>query len=284
MYDIALSVQSCLRAGTTVHVAWLVDGAPSDPSEAVAITPGGGKMGSLLGGALDQIVIDALPGIGEKGGLVRVSVGPVEALMTNLAQGTELIIAVAPGPVFPVGLWDLLAAGTPTTFSLDVEERSFARAKLLEPTGESRVVLTDDQLLTFLSPVPRVVISGSGEIADALATVFTAAGWRADVIADVSAATGVMATLSPMDAVVVMGHDVEISGRALQGAIGSKAGYIGSIGAPHMQQLRHDWLSYRGVEWDERVHGPAGLPIEASSPGEIAISIAAEAVSTLRSG
>ncbi len=64
-----------------------------------------------------------------------------------------------------------------------------------------------------------------------------------------------MATLSPIDAVVVMGHDVETAGRALQGALESNVGYIGSIGSPRMQELRNQWLAYRGVAWDDRVRG-----------------------------
>ncbi len=88
-----------------------------------------------------------------------------------------------------------------------------------------------------------------------------------------------MATLSAIDAVVVLGHDVETSGRALQGALESSAGYIASIGSPRMQELRREWLAYRGVEWDDRVRGPAGIDIGADNPPEIAVSIVAEAIS-----
>ncbi|NIR41615.1 MAG: hypothetical protein GWN79_27005, partial [Actinobacteria bacterium] len=62
MYDIALSVLSCLRADTEVHAAWIVSGIDSDGSEAVALTPGGGRMGSLLEGALDHALAEAIPG------------------------------------------------------------------------------------------------------------------------------------------------------------------------------------------------------------------------------
>ena len=51
MYDIALSVSACLRAGTRVDVAWAVraDGFSSrDPNEALAITPGGGRIAKCL--------------------------------------------------------------------------------------------------------------------------------------------------------------------------------------------------------------------------------------------
>ena len=48
MYDVAMSVLSCLRAGTDVHVAWVVTPEAASPGSAVAVTPGGGRMGSVL--------------------------------------------------------------------------------------------------------------------------------------------------------------------------------------------------------------------------------------------
>ena len=91
-----------------------------------------------------------------------------------------------------------------------------------------------------------------------------------------------MATLSAIDAVVVLGHDVEAAGRGLEAAVKSNAGYIASVGSPRMQELREDWLSYRGVGWDDRIRGPAGFDIGADTPQEIALSIAAEAVAVQR--
>ena len=48
-----------------------------------------------------------------------------------------------------------------------------------------------------------------------------------------------------------------------------------------MQELRRQWIEYRGASWDDRVHGPAGISIGASNPEEIAISVVAEAVAVL---
>ena len=68
----------------------------------------------------------------------------------------------------------------------------------------------------------------------------------------------------------------------LQVALDSDAGYIGALGSRSMQQARADWLAYRDVTDLSRVHGPAGLDIGASTPAEIAVSIAAQIVSVTR--
>ena len=281
MYDVALSVLSCLRAGTDVQVAWIVSGAQTDGTEAVALTPGGGRMGSLLQGTLDHSLVEAFPGLGDDGGLVHLAVGPVESLVSGLPEGTELTIAVAPGRSLPEELWEDLVKRRPVSFALAIDGRQFTGIELLEPTDHA-VTLTDDRLACSFVPVPWVVIAGGGPIAESLSEAFALVGWRPSIIPDVGASAGVMATLAPIDTIVVLGHDVETTGRALQAAIGSNAGYIGSIGSPRMQELREEWLSYRGVPWSDRVRGPAGLPIGASNPGEIAISIVAEAVASLR--
>ncbi len=282
MYDVALSVLSCLRAGTAVHVAWVVSPTPADPGEAVAITPGGGRMGSLMGGALDHAIAEAVRGLDDGGRLVEVTLGPVEALITGQPEGTTVTLALIAGSALPIDVWEDLTARRATRFALRVDGRHLDQPDQLEPDAPG-IELSADRLVTSLVPVTRVVISGAGPIAAALGDAFALIGWQASVFADVSAAAGLMATLAPIDAVIVMGHDVETAGRALQAAIESGAGYIGSIGSPRMQELRRQWLAYRDVGWDERVRGPAGLSIGASSPPEIAISIVAEAISAQHS-
>jgi xanthine dehydrogenase accessory factor len=87
---------------------------------------------------------------------------------------------------------------------------------------------------------------------------------------------GLAASLSPLDAIVVMGHDVETSSRCLLAALEGDAGYIGALGSPAMQEARADWLAYRDVTDLSRVHGPAGLPLGGRTPAEVAVSIVAE--------
>jgi xanthine dehydrogenase accessory factor len=279
MYDIALTVQSCLRAGTTVHTAWVVDGGP--PTEAVALTPGGGKIGSLLGGAFDVDLPELVRKVGETGGIVELLVSPLAALIGSLTEGDTVQIAIAPGSLLGEDRWQSIVDRQSIAFSLGLDGDTFTDASDLELSGV-RSELVDGRLEVSLSATSKVVIAGGGPIAEAVAAAFRFVSWEADVVPEVSAATGIMATLSPTDAIVVMGHDLEISGRALEAAVRSKAGYIGSIGSHQMQEMRREWISYRGAAWDDRVHGPAGIDIGADDPSEIAIAIVAEALGHLR--
>lgn len=280
MYDIALTVQSCLRAGTTVHVAWVVDG-DTPPTEAVALTPGGGRIGTLLDGAFDVDLPDLVSRVGDTGGVIDLEVGPLAAMVEGLERGATVRIAIAPGALLPAGSWEAIAERRPFAFSIGVEQSRFTDASPATPAG-NRSTMVDSRLDVSLSPTSKVVIAGGGPIADAIAAAFGFVGWEADVVSEVSAATGIMATLSQSDAIVVMGHDIEISGRALEAAVRSKAGYIGSLGSQRMQEMRREWITYRGAAWDDRVHGPAGINIGAESPPEIAISIVAEAIGSLQ--
>lgn len=279
MYDVALSVVACIRADTDVHVAWLASDDRVDGTQAVALTPGGGHIGSFLNGALDDAIKEAADRVGESGGLVSIELGPAEALISGLEQGTPLEIAIVPGKAIPVDIWDDLMERKPVVFAIGLADRRFTDVTRLDPADGATT--DDSRVVCRYQPVPRVVIVGGGPIAEALARGFDLVGWQTG-FADPATAEGATATLSTMDGVIVMGHDVESAGRALQAAVRSNAGYIGSIGSESMQELRRDWLAYRGVAWDQRIHGPAGLPIGADTPGEIAISIVAEAITALR--
>lgn len=281
MYDVALSVLACVRANTAVHVAWQVDGGAAISTDALALTPGGGRIGSLLGGALDDAILERVPSVGASGRLVRVPIGPLEALTTDLDEGDIVHIALAPGDAIPEDIWEHLAERRPVTFTIEVgEDGSFGSVVVAD--GETPASADSSTLVCDLSPTPRALIVGGGPIGESLVAAFDLIGWAPMPVAGPGEASGIAPTLAPIDAVVVMGHDVEMSGRSLQAAVGSRAGYIASLGSLAMQEHRRDWLAYRGVDWDPRIHGPAGLPIGARDPGEIAISIVAEAIAAAR--
>jgi len=283
-----------------VNVVWAVsaEGVPGlDLSEAVALTPGGGRMGSLAGGAFDSFLVDLASM--STGRLVDVEVGEVEALISGAPKGARATLAVVPAEQMPEHLWGALLERRPVCLDVGLEGRQIVGVRAVHDAGggglegaDERVVAlleggtttseaAESRLLTVLVPVTRLAISGGGPFADALESAARLLGWQVQRAGSVDTASGLMAGLSPIDAAVVMGHDVEASSTVLAAALESRAGYIGALGSLRMQQNRADWLAYRGITDLSRVHGPAGIDIAARTPAEVAVSILAEAVATL---
>lgn len=280
MYGIALSVAACLRAGTKVDVAWIVasdDFADRDSTDAIAITPGGGRVGSLLSGALDGQAAD-LP----RNRLVDVTITEVDALVAGLPRGGTVRCLVVPATELPIELWDALLERRAVGLTTHLDGTDVTGTELSEvgPTDEMRshTMIASDRVVTILFPVTKLVIVGSGPIADALRQASGALGWQTEVTNDAATATGLIAALAPRDKLLVAAHDLELAGTALAAALDSDVGYIGALGGRKMQQTRSDWLAYRGVTEIDRVHGPAGLDIGADTPPKVAISILAEAI------
>jgi xanthine dehydrogenase accessory factor len=290
VYGVALSVAACLRAGTHVDVAWLVDPGDFgglDPADAVAITPGGGWIGSLLAGALDGQLLD-LAG-STSGRLVSLTVGDVDAIVAGLPHGGEVRCLVLPAAALPAELWDLLVARQPVRLATRLDGDQVVANELVAQGpdvagGEqiSNVVVDGETVTTTFWPVPTLLVVGTGAIADALAVAAAPLGWRVDLTNDIAVATGTIARLSAIDMVVVAAHDLELAGAVLAAALGGEVGYIGALGGRRMQQARADWLAYRGITDVDQVHGPAGLDIGADTPAEVAIAILAEALSVIR--
>lgn len=295
MYEIALSVSACLRAGTRVDVAWAIgtQGFSSrDKSEALAITPGGGRIGSLLSGSVN----DQLADLSERGGaarLVNLHVGEFEAELAGLSCGGDARCVLMPAADLPAGLWESLRNREPVclvlrvaddrvvdivTFGADRIADAGEDAARLFNRGTSDTLVTPAAVITVLWPVPKLAVIGAGAIADALVATAELLGWRTEVTTEVGVATGVIAGLSILDKVVVLSHDNELAGPALASALAGQVGYIGALGSRRTQESRADWLAYRGITDLDRVHGPAGLDIGASKPAEIAVSIVAEAL------
>ncbi len=116
MYEIALTVAACRRADTRVDVAWLVDAegfGDRDPTDAVALTPGGGRVGALLAGALDDQLSDLAGRMGDTGRFVTLQVADFEAAVAGLASGGTARCLVVPADQLPDDLWELLLARQP---------------------------------------------------------------------------------------------------------------------------------------------------------------------------
>ena len=286
MYDIALSVGACVRAGTRADVAWMI--APEVRDDALSFTPGGGRIGGMAGGAFDGMLGDAAERRLTFGRYVQHRVTEFEASACGLAAGTAVAFLVVPAGQFPARMWSMMLDREPVAIVAtrsgdeiteihvqDAGQASQEHRAIIE-AGQCAAFIQDDQIVTVLVPTPRLVVAGGGPIAEALAAQGRLLAWKVSTNSRPEAVAGLAATLTELDAIVVLGHDVESSSRCLMAALASQAGYIGAVGSKAMQQSRADWLAYQDVTDLRRVHGPAGMDIQARNPAEVAVAIVAE--------
>jgi xanthine dehydrogenase accessory factor len=295
VYEIALTVSACLKAGTRVDVAWVVETngfSARDKGEALALTPGGGRVGAAASGSLDGQLAD-LAERGRTGIMADLHVGDLEAELAGLSCGGDARCLLVAATDLPGELWERLREREPVglvtrldgervvetaMYGPDTIGQAGSDAEQLFGKGVSTTLVEPERVVSVFWPVPKLVLIGGGAISDAVSRAADLLGWHTQVLTEVSAATGVIAGLAVLDKVVVTSHDVELAGPALSAALQSPVGYIGGLGSRHTQQARADWLAYRGVTDLERIHGPAGLDIGANTPAEIAVSILAEAL------
>lgn len=87
--------------------------------------------------------------------------------------------------------------------------------------------------------------------------------------------------LGPRDAVCILTHDPKFDVPAVQGALGTRAGYIGVMGSRRTHATRLERLAEAGVMDPQdlaRLRSPIGLDLGGRTPEETAISICAEII------
>ena len=148
-------------------------------------------------------------------------------------------------------------------------------------------------------PEPAMLVLGSNPIARALAEVSLTLG-RRSVLVSKGGDTGVPAGVEvkaddppryllaappgPEDAVIITDHDAPWADEALRIALASEAFYVGMLGSRHHAPASVRRLRDTGVPEHNlaRLHAPVGLDIGSRTPGEIAVSIAAEVLAVQR--
>jgi xanthine dehydrogenase accessory factor len=170
--------------------------------------------------------------------------------------------------------------------------------------GKSGLVEQDGRqfFLTVQMPPIRVVIIGAVHISQALApmargldfdvtiidprTAFATPERFPDVpvLAEWPDAVLPEIGVDRYTAVVALTHDPKIDDPALKAALRSECFYIGALGSRKTHERRVQRLTEAGfTEVDlTRIHAPIGLDIGAVSPAEIAVSILAEIIASLR--
>ena len=156
-----------------------------------------------------------------------------------------------------------------------------------------------------LRPEPRLLVAGSGYVAQALSRLALPLGWRVTLLDDrtefvrdgrlpegVGVAVGEFTELlaaqrpDPATAIVIVTRGHRSDREALATALTTSAGYVGMIGSPSKVRQAFRALLKQGVapETLARVYAPIGLDLGAETPDEIALSIAAELLMWRRDG
>ena len=175
----------------------------------------------------------------------------------------------------PVGVDELLRGG---------------RSVLVEENG--RTVFCD-----VFGRRPRLVVFGAVDTAEHLCQAARTLGWRTIVVdararlateeripsADellVSWPEEALEQIQPDHAtsIVILTHEDRFDVPALKGALAGDAFYIGALGSRRNQDRRRERLLAEGLDEEalERISGPSGLDLGASTPAETAVSILAE--------
>jgi xanthine dehydrogenase accessory factor len=164
-----------------------------------------------------------------------------------------------------------------------------------------RSVLVEEDGRTVFCDVfgrrPRLVVFGAVDTAEHLCRAAQALGWRT-IVVDARAKLATKERIPSADellvawpeealeqiqpdhatSIVVLTHEDRFDIPALKGALGTEAYYIGALGSRRNQERRRERLLAEGLDEDdlERISGPSGLDLGASTPAETAVSILGE--------
>ena len=304
------------RAGRGAALATVVQtwgSAPRRVGAQLVISGDGEMQGSVSGGCVEGAVMLEAQEALAKGAprLLEYGVSDEDAFAVGLACGGTIRILVEPvGDALPEPLLAELVAARAARAPLGYVVNTETWERRLVPDGFAERFRADrsgfeEDGATFVhihaAPL-RLAIVGAVHIAQALVPMARIAGF-APVLIDPRGAFGSEARfpgetileewpdealdaygLDGRSAVVLLTHDPKLDDPALEIALRSKAFYIGALGSKRTHAKRVARLSEAGFTEAEiaRIHAPIGLDIGAASPPEIAASILAEMIATLR--
>jgi len=275
-----------LHAGKRVTLLTLINIEGTSPrplGSQIAVTQDGRRVGMITGGCAEEALI--------KHALLQFNF-PAEHRQNLLRLGSD-------SPWVDIRL--ACGAGIDVHFSViesaDVIDQAIARIAAREPcslelelsteqwTLESEIMATglkdEEVFVRRWDPPTRILIVGEGHYTDALDRVAIAAGYQT-VKCGTSAPDPEL--LDSYSAVVLLMHDHDTEPEILASVLQSECFYIGALGSRTTQRQRAEELTRMRVSQSDiaRIHGPIGLPIQARSPHEIAVSILAEITKTKR--
>lgn len=296
----------------TVIETW--GSAPRRVGAQLVVAGDGAMEGSVSGGCVEGAVVLEAQDVIENGGtrVLEFGVSDGDAFAVGLACGGNIRVLVEPigdGGMPVEMLRELVAARAGRTqiayeVALDGGTRHLVRAGHADRFRMDRSGVTEDgaTFVAIHNPPLRLVVVGGVHIAQHLVSMAQGAGFDPLVI-DPREAFGAAARfpqakvindwpddalkavgIDARTALVLLTHDPKLDDPALEIALKYDVFYIGALGSKRTHAARVERLTTAGFSADEiaRIHGPVGLDIGAAGPAEIAVSILAQMIQTLR--
>jgi xanthine dehydrogenase accessory factor len=178
--------------------------------------------------------------------------------------------------VMAEGTARLLLLGTPEQFGAAVPDGMTVVPISCQSEGALQIYIEP------VLPVPHLVIVGDSPMAQTLASLAGALGWRADLVRGPDFTTE-HADERAMVVVATQGHGDE---DVLERAVAARPAYLGLVGSRRRGATVLGYLEDRGVPRGQldRVRVPAGLDLGRTTHQEIAVAILAELVQLRASG
>jgi xanthine dehydrogenase accessory factor len=155
--------------------------------------------------------------------------------------------------------------------------------------------------MDIIKPDPRLIIMGSGSIAQAVARYANDCGFEVSIVDDAKTASqenfpGMIVIndlypeslkkveIKPSDYVAMLHGETNFELDGLRYAVNKNPAYIGLLGSKNKLKEHKNQLNAEGLNADlvSSIKGPIGLDINAETPEEIGISIVAELIQKKR--
>ena len=190
--------------------------------------------------------------------------------------------------------------------TLSESSKSDLKQSINKALKEDKLILiennNEDWIINPFNPPPKLIIVGAVHVAQSLALIAenldfeviiidpreafaeqerfpnnkVICAWPEDAFDEL--------ILDSRTAVVTLTHEPNLDDIALKRSLKSKCFYIGALGSKKTHKKRIERFLADNITQDDisKINGPIGLPINAQTPGEIAISIMSEIISSLR--
>ena len=282
MDEVLAKAEEWRAAGEQVALATVVAtrrSAPRPLGSKLAVTASGRLFGSVSGGCVEADVAERAQSVlaGSAPEVVTYGIADEEAWTVGLPCGGEIDVFIEPFPGTPP-----IVRGT--SYVIVSGEKAGERWHDDTPT---QTELRGDVFAERVSPPPRLVAVGAGDIAEALCALAKPLGWHT-VVADPRAGLATRERVPSANellvvwpdeldvdadtALVSLVHEERLDIPALKRAVEGGAFYVGALGSRRAQEKRREHLG----DLLDRVRGPVGLDLGGETPSEIALEILAE--------